>query len=183
MKPLISNFILFFVVSGIFLTLFPNVHAALILSFLWTVALMYKYAHKLVGNQLNSGISAISSELQGLQEKQETLKNQINALSNEIVNSKNYFNTAITSAQNEANDLSEKRTLEHTKALEEQRQKYQQTFKMIEKEYSILVQQKLTELIISKLIAKIQEPENVKNVTLTGINKALQAIANAQKIL
>lgn len=182
MSALIKYSILFFVISGAFLSFFPSVHMALILSFLWTVALMYRYGHKLVSDKLHSGIEEISCAIRSLNKQQETLENQINTVSNDIMKSKIYFNEAVNKARQEAKDVVDKRKIMDEELFNQQRQKYQQIFKSIEDEYGALVRQKLTELIIAKLTSKIQDPANIENITLTGINNALHAINNMQKI-
>ncbi len=180
MSSIIKIFILFFIISGTFLAWFPDVHTALILSLGWTVFLLYKYGYNAVNTYLNSGISEISNEISSLNKQQKLLEEQVNALTNDIIKSRNYFEDAVNKAHEEAKALMQKRKTENTEFLTKQQQKKRQLFTSIENEYSQLIKERLTALIIARLTSKIQNAENVKDITLTDINRALEAVSTIQ---
>ena len=180
MSSVIKISILFFIISGTFLAWFPDVHTALILSFGWTIFLLYRYGYNTVNTYLNSGIAEISNELSSLNVQQVLLEEKVDALTNDVIKSRNYFDDAVSHAHEKAKVLMQKRKTENTEFLARQQLKNQQLFTSIENEYSQLIKQRLTALVIARLTSKIQNAENVKNITLTNINRVLDAVSTMQ---
>lgn len=172
-----KDIVLFFLISATVLWLQPYEYMALILSFVWTIVLIYRYGNKTVSNYLNTGIGEISNNLNKLLLQEKELEKKVKELSSIVERSEHFYSQTILNAKNEADTLIERTRMENSIALDRQRMKFKQVLQTLEDEYSILIKKKLTDLIIAKLTSKIRNPKNVHNIMLTDINKALDAIS------
>ena len=164
------------VICVVLLTLYPNIHTSLLLSFAWMLFLVYKYGHKLVSDYLDAGISEIKTSVDNLEVEKNKLQKKIEDLTDEISISKRNYEDAIENAKAEAQAYYDKKMLEIDNTIKEIEVKNKNVLLSTENEYSELIKHKITDLIIENLVVKISDPKNVKNVTLTGISRAVEKL-------
>lgn len=158
------------------MSVFQDIHLYLIISFLLMMYVVYKFGYKSFSSYISNGISEIKSELDALIKEKKRLECQVSKLSLELGDAKRDYDKVLNTTKLSAEEYVSKRNLQLKDLIGELELKNQQTMKTIEYEYTVKIRNKLTELVIKRLSEKIQEPNNVKQVSLASITNAVQLI-------
>lgn len=158
------------------MSVFQDIHLYLIISFLLMVYVVYKFGYKSFSNYISDGVSEIKSELDALIKEKKRLECQVTKLSLELDDIKKNYNKVIDTTKLSAERYISERNLQLKDLIGDLELKNQQTMKTIENEYIVKIKNKMTELVIKKLLEKIQEPNNIKQVSLASITNAVQLI-------
>ncbi len=164
------------IVCVVVLTLYPNIHISLFLSFAWMIYFIYKNGRKIVSDYLDEGIKEIKTSIDNLETEKNNLQIKIDGLKNEISDSERSYSIAIKNAKVEAQAYYDKKMLEIDNKIKEMDVKNKNILQSIEDEYVELIKHRITDLIVENLIVEMNDPRKVKNVTLSGISRAVSEL-------
>lgn len=156
--------------------IFQDVHTYLIISFLLMIYLLYKYAYKSVNNAISSGVNEIRNEINQLHNKKKLLSQQIDDLNSSIKNEDKDMEKAIAEAQDTAEKIINIRNEEIQNIIKEKREINTYNYKKLEDDINSRIKQKLTNLIVQKVIDKINTVEDVKSFQIINLQKSIDML-------
>jgi len=156
--------------------IFQDIHTYLIISFLLMIYLLYKFAYKTVNNAISSGVDKIKSEINQLHNKKQLLSKQINDLNMNIQNEDKYMEQAVAEAQKTAEQIINRRNEEIRNIIKEKKEINTYNYKKLEDDINSRIKQKLTNLIIQKIIDKINTVEDAKSFQIINLQKSIDML-------
>lgn len=157
-------------------SIFQDVHTYLIISFLLMIYLLYKYAYKSVDNMISSGVNEIKNEINQLHNKKKLLSQQIDDLNTSINNEDKDMEKAVAEAQNTAEQIINRRNEEIQSIIREKREINTYNYKKLEDDINSRIKQKLANLIVQKVIDKINTVEDVKSFQIINLQKSIDML-------
>ena len=158
------------------INIFQDVHTYLIISFLLMVYLLYKYAYKSVDNMISSGVNEIKNEINQLHNKKKLLSKQIDDLNTSINNEDKDMEKAVAEAQDTAEQIINRRNEEIQNIIREKREINTYNYKKLEDDINSRIRQKLANLIVQKVIDKINTVEDVKSFQIINLQKSIDML-------
>lgn len=158
------------------INIFQDVHTYLIISFLLMVYLLYKYAYKSVDNMISSGVNEIKNEINQLHNKKKLLSKQIDDLNTSIKNEDKDMEKAVAEAQDTAEQIINRRNEEIQNIIREKREINTYNYKKLEDDINSRIRQKLTNLIVQKVIDKINTVDDVKSFQIINLQKSIDML-------
>ena len=158
------------------INIFQDVHTYLIISFLLMVYLLYKYAYKSVDNMISSGVNEIKNEINQLHNKKKLLSKQIDDLNTSIKNEDKDMEKAVAEAQDTAEQIINRRNEEIQNIIREKREINTYNYKKLEDDINSRIRQKLANLIVQKVIDKINTVEDVKSFQIINLQKSIDML-------
>ena len=158
------------------MNIFQDVHTYLIISFVLMVYLLYKFAYKTVDNTISSGVNKIKDEINQLYNKKKSLSEQIDDLNNSIQNEDKYMEQAVAEAQETAEQIINRRNEEIQNIIREKREINTYNYKKLEDDINSRIRQKLTNLIVQKVIDKINTVEDAKSFQIINLQKSIDML-------
>jgi len=158
------------------MNIFQDIHTYLIISFLLMVYLLYKYAYRLVDNTISSGINEIKNEIDQLHNKKKLLSEQIDDLNSSIENEDKDMEHAIVEAQNTAEQIISQRNIEIQNIIKEKKEINTYNYKKLEDDINSRIRQKLTNLIVQRVIDKINTVEDAKNFQIINLQRSIDML-------
>ena len=164
------------------INIFQDVHTYLIISFLIMVYLLYKLAYKTVKDTISGGVDKIKSEINQLHNKKKSLAKQIDDLNVSIKNEDKDMEKAVAEAQETAEQIISRRNEEIQNIIREKREINTYNYKKLEDDINSRIRQKLTSLIVQKVIDKINTVEDAKSFQIINLQKSIDMIKSFTNI-
>ncbi len=158
------------------MNIFQDVHTYLIISFVLMVYLLYKFAYKSVNNTISNGINKIKDEINQLHNKKQSLSKQIDDLNISIKNEDKYMEQAINEAQETAEQIINKRNEEIQNIIKEKREINTYNYKKLEDDINSRIKQKLANLIVQRVIDKINTVEDARSFQIINLQKSIDML-------
>ena len=160
------------------MNIFQDIHTYLIISFVLMLYLLYKFAYKSVDNTISSGINKIKDDINQLHNKKQSLSKQIDDLNMSIKNEDKYREQAINEAQETAEQIINKRNGEIQNIIREKREINTYNYKKLEDDINSRIKQKLANLIVQKVIDKINTVEDARSFQIINLQKSIDMLKN-----
>ncbi len=164
------------------INIFQDVHTYLIISFLIMVYLLYKMAYRTIDNAISSGVNKIKAEINQLHTKKQSLFQQIEELNMEIKNEDKDMEKAVAEAQNTAEQIINRRNEEIQNIIKEKREINTYNYKKLEDDINSRIRQRLTNLIVQKVIDKINTVEDAKSFQIINLQKSIDMLKSFTNI-
>lgn len=158
------------------MNILQDIHTYLIISFVLMVYVLYKYAYRSIDNAISSGINEIKNKIDQLHNKKKLLSKQIDDLNSSIEHEDKDMEDAIADAQNTAEQIISKRNVEIQNIIREKREINTYNYKKLEDDINSRIRQKLTNLIVQKVIDKINTVEDVKNFQIINLQRSIDML-------
>ena len=156
--------------------IFQDIHTYLIISFLLMIYILYKYAYKTVDNAISSGVNKIKDNINQLHNKKKSLSKQIDTLNTSIKNEDKDMEKAVAEAQDKAEQIINRRNEEIQNIIKEKREINTYNYKKLEDDINSRIRQKLTNLIVQKVIDKINTGEDAKSFQIINLQKSIDML-------
>lgn len=156
--------------------IFQDIHTYLIISFLLMIYILYKYAYKTVDNAISSGVNKIKDNINQLHNKKKLLSKQIDTLNTSIKNEDKDMEKAVAEAQDKAEQIINRRNEEIQNIIKEKREINTYNYKKLEDDINSRIRQKLTNLIVQKVIDKINTGEDAKSFQIINLQKSIDML-------
>ncbi|MBR1943909.1 MAG: hypothetical protein IJ848_00360 [Alphaproteobacteria bacterium] len=158
------------------MNIFQDIHTYLIISFVLMLYILYKYAYRTADNAISSGINEIKNEIDQLHNKKKSLSDQIDELNSSILNEDKDMEKAIANAQATAEQIINNRNVEIQNIINEKREINTYNYKKLEDDINSRIRQKLTNLIVQKVIDKINTVDDVKNFQIINLQRSIDML-------
>ncbi|MBQ9440887.1 MAG: hypothetical protein IJU54_00560 [Alphaproteobacteria bacterium] len=140
------------------------------------VYLLYKFAYKSVDNTISSGVNKIKDGINQLHNKKQSLSKQIDDLNISIKNEDKYREQAINEAQETAEQIISKRNEEIQNIIKEKREINTYNYKKLEDDINSRIKQKLANLIVQRVIDKINTVEDARSFQIINLQKSIDML-------
>lgn len=153
-----------------------NVHTYLLISFITTIIILFKYFYKKLDNSLEKDVNSIRETLAELENKKIEASNQVELLKQELLETENNISKAVAEAEQKAKEIIETSNKNIAKILEQKQKEYDIALEKIETSFSIELKNKFVTLILQALEEKIKEGQTSREFQNSLIENSIKRL-------
>ena len=160
------------------MSIISNVHTYLVISFLLTGWLIFKFAYQKLDARLSKDVNDIRDLLNGLDKKKSESEQQIKLLKNDLIEANDHINKTVSDAEQKAKKLTEKSHQEISNIIKLKQGEYDQAIKKMKSSMTVEMQNKLVDAVIKELVRKLQTARDDRDFQNTSIENSLEMLNN-----
>ncbi|MDR3031350.1 MAG: ATP synthase F0 subunit B [Holosporales bacterium] len=157
-------------------SIFYDVHTYLIISFILTIFLIFKFAWGKITQSLQAKIDSVRSLIDSLEKQKKDAEEQMEILKRDLEEYKKIAETSVFNAQAEAKRISEKSYIIVESIISQKQEEYKEVISKIKDSFSIELQNRIIKLIKKELIKKMKESKDDREIQNISINNSTKMI-------
>lgn len=158
------------------ISIVSNVHTYLVISFLLTGWVIFKFAYKKIDSKISADIRGIQDKIEGLEQKKNEAGKHLKQLQTDLAAANDDVAKALAEASQTAKEMTAKANQEISDLIKTKQLEYDQTIQKMKASLSIELQNKIIDAVIRELAERLRNSKTDREFQNASIENSINML-------